>query len=272
MRGDILEHGIALGMAMLVVERLEIVEVDHQHRSRLPLTLGEREEAVERVFHIAAVVQARHRVAQRLGPQLFAQRDVGQRERSRIGQRPRDPAGFLHIGALAATIAQHQQAENLPARHHRHFDTRDLTDIVGTAQRLFLRIVEMVLAALQRPAVGGHQTVRGDIGLGHVPAVDQVEPVARIVEHIEGDAAAWQQLAAGGAQHLRSVRIAVRALQRVGHREELFDLFLRLVDAGEARLVLRRLRFPDPMDDEAEGEGQKQMPSPKDLQHGDPRS
>ena len=76
------------------LRQLEIVEIDHQHRGRIAAAFGQADIAFQRVLHIAPVVQPGQRIAQRLGAQLFAQRNVRQRQRHRIGQRLRQPAIF----------------------------------------------------------------------------------------------------------------------------------------------------------------------------------
>ena len=84
--GDLAQDRVAKGVALLVVEALEMVEIDHHDRQRAFAALGEADVAIEHVLHVAAVVEPGERVAQGLGAQLLAQRDIGEGERHGVGQ------------------------------------------------------------------------------------------------------------------------------------------------------------------------------------------
>ena len=68
------EQPVADGMAMQVVDALEVVEVDDHQRHRLRLAPGEREQRRQRVVEVAAVEQAGQRVARGLLAQRGLQR------------------------------------------------------------------------------------------------------------------------------------------------------------------------------------------------------
>ena len=64
--GERLEHVVARGVAVRVVDLLELVHVDHHERQRLAVPLGQRDLALQELLHRPAVVQAGQRVGHAL--------------------------------------------------------------------------------------------------------------------------------------------------------------------------------------------------------------
>ena len=82
------QQGIAAGMAVQVVERLEVVQVEHHHAHRQAATLAAGQFAHQRLFQIAAVEQAGERVADGLDAQAILQGKIVQGHRQLLGHGP----------------------------------------------------------------------------------------------------------------------------------------------------------------------------------------
>ncbi|RZJ99159.1 MAG: hypothetical protein EOO76_15685 [Novosphingobium sp.] len=81
---------------------------------------------------------------------------------------------------------QHDQAIDLSARHHRHFDRSGVADMMHAAQGARSGIVDVRLAALERPAIARQQRFARIEAFRGVPALGQIQAIARIVEDVEG--------------------------------------------------------------------------------------
>ena len=108
--GDGVEHRIAGGMAVLVVDRLEAVEVEHQYRYRRLASLF-RQQAFEELEQLVAVRQAGQGIVQgqmldlRMGFDLVG--DVGRRAAIAAGDAVADRAGAqLADPRLALAVAE----------------------------------------------------------------------------------------------------------------------------------------------------------------------
>lgn len=102
------QQGIAAFMAVVIVETLEVIDIEHDDRERLLATACAGCFARQRIFHVAAVEKSRQRIVQRLMTQRFLQMQVGQRERQLLGDRLHRLA--FGIGETIAVLAA--KAEN----------------------------------------------------------------------------------------------------------------------------------------------------------------
>ncbi|PAV69056.1 hypothetical protein WR25_04918 [Diploscapter pachys] len=71
-RADVAQNVVADGVPVFVVDRLEVIEIDHDDRRSGRGGAVSVEQPFECVLHVAAIVQAGQPVAQRLGAQAFA--------------------------------------------------------------------------------------------------------------------------------------------------------------------------------------------------------
>eukprot|EP01136_Pigoraptor_vietnamica_P017893 Opistho-1_new@63682 len=241
-RRGVAQHGIALGMAVLVVEPLEMIEIDHHDRHFLLFALGELDGALERILHIAAVVEAGQRIAQRLAAQFRAEREIGERERHRIGERSAEPGDFLKPGvAIGARRLDAEQPEHLAASGHRDFKHEGTVGMMFATQLVAAGMIDVRLAALECPALVEADRIGGGGAVAEIPACRQHQPVARVAEDVERAGEVGQQFHRGGAQHHVGVALILCALEHVGHLEQAHDLFARAGCVGDRERACLRL-------------------------------
>ena len=84
---DLAQRAAAPQVAVLVVDRLEAVEVDEQQRQRRAVAVDELQLAVERLVEVPEVVERRHLVGDRHLARLLEEAHVLERERHRVGER-----------------------------------------------------------------------------------------------------------------------------------------------------------------------------------------
>ena len=113
------QHRVACGMTKGVVEAFEVVDVNHENGERLTTVATADEQALQGVFHVAPVVQARQGVAQGQGAQGFAQLQVGKAGADPAGQR-----GQTIFDVFVGVHTQHQQAQGLSLTMHRQANRR----------------------------------------------------------------------------------------------------------------------------------------------------
>ena len=73
-----------------VVERLEVIDVQHDDADGAPAARGAGELEVERLLHVAAVEEPRERVQDGLASQGVAQPQVGERQRDALSHGHRE--------------------------------------------------------------------------------------------------------------------------------------------------------------------------------------
>ena len=105
---DLAQRAAAAQVAVLVVDRLEAVEVHEQQRQRAAVAVDELQLALERLVEVAEVVERRHLVGDRQLARLLEQPHVLERERHRVGERlqPRE-CRLVERPALARAERQH---------------------------------------------------------------------------------------------------------------------------------------------------------------------
>ena len=172
---------------MLVVELLEMVEIDHHHADFAVLALGQPHEALQAVFHVAPVVEPGQRIAQRLVPQLFAQRPYWRAPGScRRQWRRRGPSRPRAAPPHPSPSAKSWNSPMISPRAIIGISSTVLVAMMVLAAELAaVGAVEVRLAALQRPALVGRDGLVLRRARLAAPARRQHQPVARIVEHIE---------------------------------------------------------------------------------------
>jgi len=162
---DALGHGhqqrVAGRMAERVVDRLEAVQVDEQHRH---LGAAARQGVPEPVDEQRAVGQPRERVVQRLVDHRADGLGVGQGEAGVLGQRDEDLLLGACVGALGAVGAHAQRTDDLALLVH------------GRGHRRLGALDDV-------QAVVGHRA-RGDDVVGRGAAVDEVQRRGRVVEQL----------------------------------------------------------------------------------------
>lgn len=98
-------------MAEAVINRLEVVDIDHQAANRFIVTHGLRQLGLQGIFQMMAVTQAGERVKQGFFEQRVAQTLVGQRQPERFGHQFQIRAGR---GIVRRDILEGEQANSLP--------------------------------------------------------------------------------------------------------------------------------------------------------------
>ena len=220
-RAHLAQHRIAGGMAVAVVDQLEMVEVDQQDGDRRAAPLRMGDQAGQSLLQEAAVVEAGQIVAQRHHAQPLAQRQIRQRQRDAIGQRMRQRHA-LRRRQLGPAGVELQHAMHLATRQHRQAEAAARAAGAMLAGQAAADAAFMRPPALQRPAIGGREMVRhrGRPGIGTTPGGQQVQPVARIVEDVEGAVDLGQQSAGGMGDHPLHILRGLAGLQQLAHAEQ----------------------------------------------------
>ena len=183
--GDRPQDLVALQMAHPVVDRLEVVDVDDQHRHLLAEAPRSQHLALEHLEHAAAVPQARERVRDRLLGDPIVQ----------PSQRARDPVGEDH----AEAEEPEQQREGRAA------DRQEAPLLAGPEEQQGLLVVGVELQQVRAELALGAVDVDGLAGL-------EVHGGRRDRRRQDAVASGEDELALGQPLHLG--RVASRRLGR----------------------------------------------------------
>ena len=240
-RADLLEQEVAVGVAHGVVDLLEPVEVDDQHRQRLLLPLGAEQRLLEPVVEEDPVRQARERIVVRLVA-------------ARLGQGAVAPHGVHERPGEQAEKDQADRQDHRPGDHRQALDAVESAQGargVGTGRRR--RRVDLALdggeARIDLAPVDGENQVlpagvlRGEhpVDGGQVRGLPREDapddgPLPRVAG-CGGGAEGRRHVAAGGSMEAADLR---RRLEPVLSLERL------LLADGVARVLEGRARLARP--------------------------
>ena len=202
--GEIGQHLVARAVAVDVVDALEVVDVEHQHRDAVAGAVGARQLGAQPLVEVAVVVEAGQRVGLRLVLEPRPDLGVVERQRGRVGEAGGELELLVAEGRVLAEAVHVQHALDQVACDQRNGDQR--LRLVGRRARHGLRArVEMSLVRADGLAMEGgpagdplaegraavHDLVgplvagehRGQLGLRLVGLVDR----KRVVRHELGE-------------------------------------------------------------------------------------
>ncbi len=126
-RRDAVEHAIAVGVTKSIVDRLELVEVQHQHAQRTVAACGASHLLAQSVLQVTVVVDVRHEVHVGRAAQLLDQADLLESGGRQAGHRLRGVhLGRVQVARLGERVElneAHRPATCLQRQDHQRFAT-----------------------------------------------------------------------------------------------------------------------------------------------------
>jgi hypothetical protein len=235
------EDRVPGGMAVVVVEGLEVVEVEGEHRQRQVAARAARDFTAERLGQVAAVEQPGERVAHRQVAQVLAQLEVGEREGELVGRGHRHLQLRHRAQALGTQV---QPAERIALRGERDAGGGELAAVRGHVRAH--RLGEVAAAQVHAPVVHALAFLGAGLraGVGSVlsPQVRGLGEAFALHERIDAAGDVRQQLREhllAGLQRLGQVGAADQQVAEAAEQFQVaIEAFLRA--ARFHRIGLRR--------------------------------